>query len=595
MNRFLQVFYILFSALMLALALPNEIFHFGQPLIGILSLVPLYIAFTRFSSYSEAALLTGLHTFTVHICSSYWLGFFKDFAALTLGASAVGTGVIGAIIGLTLYSPFARIKSNKILRIHSSPFYAQFIPFRALWFCIVYVVYEWIKSCGWFGYPWGTISTTVYRWKILIQIADITGTYGVTFLTCLFVSVLSEGYLLYLETGKFSKPFALFSYIKIFLFFIALFILTFIYGCIKYFKPEKPIKYLNTILIQQNADPWKEESDDETILTSQRLTKEQLEKLAATGERADIVVWSEGCLKHALPYSLSHYNRYPTDEPLIPFIRKTGVPFLLGGSYRMSQKPRRSINAALLFDNNGNFRGAYGKNHLVPLAEVLPFSDVPAVAQFFKKVIGISAGWTPGDQYVYFDIKGTAVDNAKKPAVKVISLADPYSEPYTKHIEEENKRPYVRISAPICFDDAFPDVCRPLVANGSELFMNITDDSWSLKASAEYQHFVVAAYRTIELRTTMARSTNSGYSVVITPKGDVIADMPLFEETATTVKIPVYKRRTTTYLLLGNWLPHLCALVAIAFEILMFIKRNETIETLSERKKFRKKKKSKKR
>ena len=590
MNRFLQVFYILFSALMVALALPNELFHFGQPLIGIFSLVPLYKAFTNFSSYKEAAALTGLHTFTVHLCSSYWLGFFKDFAALTLGASAIGTGVIGAIIGLALYSPFARIKANKTLRILSSPFYANFIPFRALWFCIVYVMYEWIKSCGWFGYPWGTISTTLYRWKVLIQIADITGTYGVTFLTCLFVSVISEGHTLYLAMGKSSRNFALFSYSKLFLFFISLFILTFIYGCVKYFAPEKPIKYLNTILVQQNADPWQESNDNTTILTSQRLTTEQLEKLAAEGEKPDIVVWSEGCLKYALPYSIAHYNRSPYEEPLIPFIKKAGVPFLLGGSYRVGQNPRRSMNAALLFDGDGEFRGAYGKNHLVPVAEVLPLADIPAVANFFKKVIRISAGWTPGDQYVCFDIKGSLTENAKKPAVKVISLAESPKE----QAAEEESLSYVRITAPICFDDAFPDVCRPLAASGSELFMNITDDSWSLKASAEYQHFVVAAYRTIELRTTMARSTNSGYSVVINPKGNIIADMPLFKEAATTVKIPIYKRQVTTYLLLGNWLPHLCAIAAIAFEILMFIKRNERIEALSERKKFRKKKKAKK-
>ncbi|TYT76798.1 hypothetical protein [Treponema phagedenis] len=38
-------------------------------------------------------------------------------------------------------------------------------------------------------------------------------------------------------------------------------------------------------------------------------------------------------------------------------------------------------------------------------------------------------------------------------------------------------------------------------------------------ASAEYQHYAVAMYRTIELRTSMIRSTNSGYTVAINPYG----------------------------------------------------------------------------
>ena len=103
MSRFLQVFYVFFSAAMLALAIPNELIKLGSPLAGFISLIPLYIAYSNLKSYKEAAAIFALHTFLVHVMTSFWLAFFKDLAALTLGASAVVTGIIGGFIGLLMY------------------------------------------------------------------------------------------------------------------------------------------------------------------------------------------------------------------------------------------------------------------------------------------------------------------------------------------------------------------------------------------------------------------------------------------------------------------------------------------------------------
>lgn len=104
-------------------------------------------------------------------------------------------------------------------------------------------------------------------------------------------------------------------------------------------------------------------------------------------------------------------------------------------------------------------------------------------------------------------------------------------------------------------------VCRALFRAGSEVFVNITNDSWSMTNSAEYQHFAIASFRAIEFRTTLIRSTNSGYSVVINPKGQVIADMPLFEEASLYTSVPIYKRQVTVYCIFGNWLPVLCLIL----------------------------------
>ena len=115
---------------------------------------------------------------------------------------------------------------------------------------------------------------------------------------------------------------------------------------------------------------------------------------------------------------------------------------------------------------------------------------------------------------------------------------------------------------------------RPMFLNGAELFVNITDDSWSKTKSSEYQHFVIASYRAIEYRTTLVRSSNSGYSVVVNPQGKVIADQPLFEASALTFNVPIYKRNMTTYAKFGNWLPY-------TFIVLFFLYAFYMIKTFS--------------
>ena len=575
MGRFLQVFYIFFSAALLALAIPNEFFKLGSPPIALFSLIPLYFAYSRLKSYREASLLFALHTFLVHLMTSFWLAFFKDFAAFTLGASAVGTGIIGSFIGLVLYLPFSEAAKNIPDGIRYRRAGAFFIPFKIFWFAAVYVFYEWIKSIGFLGYPWGTVSSAFFLWKIPIQIADITGAYGVTFMAALFAAVVGEGFFLYAagacrtngRKNGFPVSRVLTSYAAAGKTTLALFLLVFIYGTYQYARPRRPVKLLNTIMVQQNADPWLQTDDNETILLSQKLVREKLDECADSQMQADLVVWSECCLRYTFPNAQYHYNFYPAEDPLVPFIQQTGVPFVIGAPYKPDEYSERIFNAAILFDKDGVFRGAYGKNHLVPFAEAIPFSNIPAVRNFLRSVIHITAGWAPGDRYVLFDVPARYPAHRTLPAVHVISLAKSVDE----QAKDDTALPYVKIASPICFDDAFPDVCTPLAKSGAELFLNLTDDSWSRLDSAEYQHFTVAAYRAIELRTTLARSTNAGFSAVVEPSGRIRSNMHNFQAEAMFTKIPVYERRTTVYMRFGDWLPELFFVFILADAVRVFI------------------------
>lgn len=563
MSLILQIFCTLISSATLAFSIPNESLLLGSPVFAMISLIPLYFTYRHISTYRQAGLLFALHAFAVHLMSSYWLGNFKEYALLTLLSAGVGTALIAFFCGLFFFLPYSKnFRTRKLISLSGSK-NVNSPAFRVLWFTLVFTSWEWVKSSGFLGYPWGTVSSAMYKWGVLIQIADITGRYGITFLVTLFNCILGEGIVLVKEVTKSEAPqFRIFSYFCSIVLYFMLFLASFSYGLFRINQNRTAQKQLNVILVQQNADPWKQNSDNDTIKTSISLTENKLSDAKARGVQADLIIWSEGALKYSMPGAYNHYNHFPLGNPLVPFIKSTNVPFIIGGPVKDSNKYGPAIfNSALLFDQEGNYRGYYPKNHLVPFAEVVPFMEYPKFAQFMKKNFGFSGGWAAGDQYVSFDVKGTKLENNTKPARKIISL----KETYEQQIERQKEKPVVRISTPICYDDSFPDIMAPLAKNGTEVFISITDDSWSSTKSAEYQHFANAVYLPIEYRTTMIRSCNSGYSCVISPLGTVIADMPLFEEKATFVMVPVYAPVKTVYLKLGNWLPYSCVIFILFY------------------------------
>ena len=174
----------------------------------------------------------------------------------------------------------------------------------------------------------------------------------------------------------------------------------------------------------------------------------------------------------------------------------------------------------------------YSKIQLICFAEYIPFVDHPFVQRFFNSLVGFSSGWAQGKEY------------------KAMMFT----------AQNGNG---VRFAAPICFEDAFPTLCADLHNQKSDILINLTNDSWSKTASAEYQHFAVAYFRAIELRTPLVRSTNGGFTCVIDPVGNIIASLPLFTADSLSVSVPIYPYRRTFYAQWKDWLPALFLVIAL--------------------------------
>ena len=81
----------------------------------------------------------------------------------------------------------------------------------------------------------------------------------------------------------------------------------------------------------------------------------------------------------------------------------------------------------------------------------------------------------------------------------------------------------VHFSTPICYEDSFSVLNAEYVASGAEVIINMTNDNWSKKASAEWQHAEIAAFRSVETRKSMIRGTNSGITCLVVPTGIVLS------------------------------------------------------------------------
>ena len=153
MSLILQVFYSVFSGLLLTLGIPNELFLLGNPFYAFIAIIPYYIAIKNVKNFRQAFFIGFIQTITTHLCSSFWLAYFKDFAIFTLGASALGTACIGGSLAIFFYLPFSRrTELHRQLSVFSikKPFFEE-SSFRILYFASLYTLYEWVKSSGFLG------------------------------------------------------------------------------------------------------------------------------------------------------------------------------------------------------------------------------------------------------------------------------------------------------------------------------------------------------------------------------------------------------------------------------------------------------------
>jgi apolipoprotein N-acyltransferase len=293
--------------------------------------------------------------------------------------------------------------------------------------------------------------------------------------------------------------------------FLILLIFTIVYGAYSLRKPapgsknERPF----TALLVQTDGIWSDNVEGgvkwerQALANAEKLTLDGLKKAPRT---PDLVVWCE----NILPYRADDevYEKVPGPAeggvPLAQFFRSLPCPLLAGApSPALYKGVSGRANTAVLLDR-GKIIGLYQKRQLIPFAECLPGIQ-------HKWVRDLAAKLAPG---LDFWLPGTEVKTLEVPLQGGGSVA---------------------IGTPVCFEDSFAGICSSFFGKKAKpakakILVNITNDYWSKRASAEYQQMAAARFRAIENRAPLIRCTNSGITCLVDSLGRIGPELPPFKE-----------------------------------------------------------------
>jgi apolipoprotein N-acyltransferase len=355
----------------------------------------------------------------------------------------------------------------------SAAFALALVPF-------FWVAAEWLRGHLFGGFPWGTIGYSQYLRLRVIQIAELAGVHGVSFVLLAVNAAIAGCVVLRWRHALAGVGAA-----------AVLVAATLVFGSVRLAEPT-PTSVGRVAIIQPSIEQplkWEPRHTRETLGIYFALLRRVGE------ERPQLVVWPET----AAPTILRR------DPVLVERFRaaaaELGAPMLLGSIDEVNGRFR---NTAFLINDQG-IVGRYDKIQLVPFGEFLPLSGV----------LGFVRGWA---QFI-------AELEAGSRAVVFNAPPAPFG-------------------VVICYEGIFPDLFRQFVRDGALLMVNMTNDAWFGRTSGPEQHLAMYPFRAVEHRVSIVRAANTGVSAFIAPSGMIVRRLHLFERGVMTESVPLRTRRT---------------------------------------------------
>jgi apolipoprotein N-acyltransferase len=361
------------------------------------------------------------------------------------------------------------------------------------------------------GFPWSSLGYSQHNFLSLIQISDITGVYGISFLLVAVNGAIADFFLMKIK--KRDRPlYSAVPTISGLIFLSLILIFCFFYGTYK-LSQQKNGPIVKVSVIQGNIEQdkkWEPLYQKEVVDTYKELS------LMASKNNPDLIVWPETAVPFYFGKDL-FWTSY-----LLNFQRNLNS-YLLFGSVLVKEKKEDNsslfyTNSAVLLDKNGNISYVYDKIHLVPFGEYVPLRNL---LFFIEKITYGIGDYTSGQNYV------SAVT------------------------------PFGNFGTLICYEIIFPGLVRKFFVKEGDFIVTITNDAWFGDTPGPYQHFSMAVFRAIENRKPVIRAANTGISGFIDSSGRVISHSNLFEKSILTETIKT-DRSKTFYTRYGDLFSYLC-------------------------------------
>jgi len=391
---------------------------------------------------------------------------------------------------------------------------------------------EWARGLGTFGFTWGGLAYSQHGNLPLLQLASVTGPYGITFL----IAAVNAGLASMIGVAWSGKPLAgregvsprsgdLRGTLARLGVVVAAVGLCAAWGYYRLHRDAGAAPKVR-VAVLQGALGW--EGDRLPRVTdAMRESSEVYLRLTEEAARqgAQIVIWPESSVPGQVELDP---GLRPLREALVATSTRLRVSLLVGSSHR--DEAGRLLNSTFLYTPDSGLAGRYDKVHLVPYGEFTP--------------------WRQPLDFLY----------------RHFPVIDHEFHPGKGHFPLRAGEAPVGVA--ICFESAFPGIARALRRAGARLLVVMTNDAWFGERSATWQHYHMAAFRAVESGAAVARASTSGITALIDPYGRAITETRLFERTLRVGDLPL-AQRPTPYQLAGDviaWLSALAILLLLGIQ-----------------------------
>ena len=505
LDRWTRPIACLLSGLALAYASPGfQLFGHATSALAFVALVPLLALIPRQTPLQRLkwGWVTGLIAFFISM--NWVIGTMQTYGGLPLPLAVLVAlllaGYLGIYVGL-----FAVVcgwfSTHRIPLVVAAP--------------LLWVVLEWVRTYAMTGLPWNLLGLSVYQYESLIQLADLTGIYGVSWLVmfvnaCLFALIQPllfstggrQGYFFNHMVLLLMAPVCVAAYgqVKI--------------SALKVAALQQPdtAPPIQVALVQPNIPQqikWRPEALAEIVTRMEQMTTDTREFAP------DLIIWPEA----SLPLVLDRSPRYR--QRIERLTQQTDSHLLLGSIAPTNDG--HYLNSVYLIAPDGSTVGQVAKRHLVPFGEYVPLG---ALLGFVRKISDGIGDIVPG------------------PAGAILS------------------HPKATIGVAVCYEVIFPALVRDSVRHGANLIVTVTNDAWFGTSAAPEQHLANAVFRAVENRSVVLRAANTGISAVIDPFGTISQRTDLNEQD--TLHAQVTRRQGDSFYTRHGDAPLVVAVVLLA-------------------------------
>lgn len=507
------------SGILTALAFPTVFGDIHVPNLGFLawfSLAPLFFVIKDKgprASFLRTFLCSGVY----YGISLYWL-----YKALnTYGHLSPVTSVAVMVLLIAILSAYIALAPMLAafveVRTNISRFWTIPVFWAALEFARNYL------PCN--GFPWGNITNTQFAFLPIIQMTDVTGIYGLTYIMILVNCACGLLIIPYWRTCRSNSlqaaPVGQKNAKLMFVTFLVVAVL--IYGYWRIYdvtKGQEGWPSVRAAMLQGNIpqdEKWIEGGEAAQIEPYANFTK----LLVNSG--VNLIVWPEASYPWIVPKGETKL------DPEIIGTGNTGEdndPFVLLGALTSTKEGngRRELsNSMLLLDKNADIAGSYSKTHLVPFGEYVPYRKL---LFFAKKLVAPIGNFLPGGS-----VQPMATDS-------------------------------YQVGGLICYEDIFPELAARQAGNGANVLAVVTNDAWYGRSSAAFQHLAISVFRAVENRRWMVRSANSGVSAVVDAAGRIISQTDIFEKGMIVSNVKLGSG-LSLYTRFGDWFAWVCVAAGV--------------------------------